>query len=1185
MKNVTVDGGGSLFVFHGDIMILAAIHSENVTFTNFEQDFYSPSIVDVTVVEKGDGYCVLHVPECYSYSIDGAGISWASDKSPVTGKPYFTGRNMMINQCLDTNTGRARRDGPNPFANVRRIEDLGNRRIRITYTEGNGASETGYCHQMRYFTERYTAGMLFWESRNTALTNARIGFLHGFGVVSQYTENVTFDNLQFVPRPGSGRTSTSFADFLQMSGVRGRVKVNNCVFDGPQDDVINVHAHYMEVTAVEGSTCTVVSEHHEAHGFPKYYAGDEVEFLSESTGQPLGRATVREVTGPLDDSEESRKTIRLAFDRPVPEVEAGKCIIENVTYTPEVEITNNRMKHVPTRGILCSTRRRVVIENNLFDGMNMAAILVAGEPANSYRESGAVHDLTVRRNVFNCPYDAAIRISPALPESPASRGLYFHRNISIEDNVFNISPAILLLYARDTDGLRFRNNAVNIYRLDSAAAGGATVSVARLFDTDRCGNVAVRDNSYGEGFVDLPAAETERVTSAALPEQSMAKKVDYQVNRATGAITRLFIQNDARNMNWIMETDGSQYEWIDDSYGWGLGFLSIIDGQDTLFRKWEKPSGRDSAAVTYMLDDIAVSVVRRHEGADLTEEYRFANTGRRTLRIAGAGIYTPFNDNYPDANLCYRARTNVHIWNGANAAYVNATHMSGQAPHLGLTVTEGSIRDYEIRERDVKKGSSNTRGVIVLNPEDMTLRPGESRSLAWRIFAHGGRNDFVVKALERGSVIARSDRYVYTTGDTANVTFESRDRLKNPRVMLDGRKIPVVRKGSRYTASVPVSRTGEIRVEFVYGERRTFAVLLGISGEMNLLRKRAEFIVNHQQLNDAGDRRDGAYMVYDNETDRIFLNDRHYRDDWDEGAERLGMGVFLALLCRQSRDVRIEPSLLKYAQFVRGQLQDDDYTTYSTVDHKHRVRGYNYPWVAHFYFRMFQLTDDRSFLTDGYRTLRAMFRRFGHGFYAIDIPVHLACTMLQNSGMTAEADTLLNDFRSIGDIYVKNGVAYPRHEVNYEQSIVAPSIMTLLQLYLITKENKYLDAAVVQMPLLDAFAGSQPSYRLHDIAIRHWDGYWFGKRETWGDTMPHYWSVLSALAYYWYAQCTGDDSYRQRAVNIVRNNLCLFFEDGRASCAYIAPARVNGVTAQFYDPYANDQDWAAAYYLIINQAQ
>ena len=30
------------------------------------------------------------------------------------------------------------------------------------------------------------------------------------------------------------------------------------------------------------------------------------------------------------------------------------------------------------------------------------------------------------------------------------------------------------------------------------------------------------------------------------------------------------------------------------------------------------------------------------------------------------------------------------------------------------------------------------------------------------------------------------------------------------------------------------------------------------------------------------------------------------------------------------------------------------------------------------------------------------------------------------------------------------------------------------------------------------------------------------------------------------------------------------------------PYKINGIKAQFYDPYANDQDWALVYYLLVN---
>ena len=122
---------------------------------------------------------------------------------------------------------------------------------------------------------------------------------------------------------------------------------------------------------------------------------------------------------------------------------------------------------------------------------------------------------------------------------------------------------------------------------------------------------------------------------------------------------------------------------------------------------------------------------------------------------------------------------------------------------------------------------------------------------------------------------------------------------------------------------------------------------------------------------------------------------------------------------------------------------------------------------------------------------------------------------------------------------------YPESEVAYEQSIVAPAVSCLLQAYEGTGEEKYLDGAKQQLEVLSLFNGRQPDYHLYENAIRHWDGYWFGKYRRYGDTFPHYWSVLTGVEYLRYERLTGDKSYRARAEASLRGCLNLFFEDVR----------------------------------------
>ena len=129
-------------------------------------------------------------------------------------------------------------------------------------------------------------------------------------------------------------------------------------------------------------------------------------------------------------------------------------VVENVTWTPEVNIVGNRFSRIPTRGVLLSTRRKSIIENNTFYGMQMSAILVADD-AMSWFESGPVHNLTIRRNTF---IDCGGPIINIAPEYRKFDG-HVHRNIVIEENVFESdNPSVAAVYARGVDGIVIRNN-------------------------------------------------------------------------------------------------------------------------------------------------------------------------------------------------------------------------------------------------------------------------------------------------------------------------------------------------------------------------------------------------------------------------------------------------------------------------------------------------------------------------------------------------------------------------------------------------------------------------------------------------------------------------------------------------------------------------------------------------------
>lgn len=173
--------------------------------------------------------------------------------------------------------------------------------------------------------------------------------------------------------------------------------------------------------------------------------------------------------------------------------------------------------------------------------------------------------------------------------------------------------------------------------------------------------------------------------SLAVASGAGAQSVNYTVNPSTGAISELLIENDPTGMNWLLSVDGSQYENIGEDYGWGLGYVSI----DGVKHWWNKPASGNSHA--YMAGDVLVSVERQSIGGDLREVYTFTNVGRRDVRMSDIGIFTPFNDNYPNSAECVNRRCHAHIWDGGDCAFVSAVRMGGFGPHLGLVVTEAAL--------------------------------------------------------------------------------------------------------------------------------------------------------------------------------------------------------------------------------------------------------------------------------------------------------------------------------------------------------------------------------------------------------------------------------------------------------------------------------------------------------------
>lgn len=441
LKNITIDGCGSTLQMNGEMTSFVLDRCEGIILKNLNIDYKHPTQTEVEVLEEGKDYLIVQVHPTSQYRIVDEQLEWYGD-----GWSFKNG----IAQLYDRASNMTWRSW-SPMENLIRAVEL---RPNVLYLQYKEKTQVGLhiVFQMRDSFRDEVSGFVN-RSKNVQLENLNFYYLGNFGVVCQYSENVTFDRCNFAPRPDSGRTNAGFADFIQVSGCRGMIDIRNSRFSGAHDDPINIHGTHLRVTEfLSPNRLKVRFMHDQTFGFEAFFKGDDIELVDPLSLLAVEKAKVKEA------KLVTPREMELTLSGPLsPEVIQRKdLVVENVLWTPEVRITNNYFERIPTRGILITTRRKSLIEGNTFYGMQMSGILVADDGLSWY-ESGPVHDLTIRRNTFfNCG-EPVINIDP---ENREYKGAV-HKNITIEENYFYMRKnSSSVIRAKAVDGLVIRHNLI-----------------------------------------------------------------------------------------------------------------------------------------------------------------------------------------------------------------------------------------------------------------------------------------------------------------------------------------------------------------------------------------------------------------------------------------------------------------------------------------------------------------------------------------------------------------------------------------------------------------------------------------------------------------------------------------------------------------------------------------------------
>ncbi|MFD6698243.1 MULTISPECIES: hypothetical protein [unclassified Microbacterium] len=470
VHDLEVVGQGARLALHGHQTALAIVDSTRVRLDGLTVDWAVPTVIDVTVADAGvdaeGAWRLLTVPAATLFEVEGADVVWLSERSPFTGERYWSGRNALAYaQRLDPSTGRVER-GPCPlFDDVTEVTRIDEHTIRIRHSSTGPPDDRDTVYQLREIVRDHP-GMLVLDSSDVELRRMCIHYLHGFGLVAQTGENLLLDTVAFRAPEDSGRVTAGFADFVQCSGMRGRIEIRGCTFDGPHDDPINVHGTYLAVAAVEGShRLTLEYRHDQTAGFAPFSVGDGIELVDRGTLQPVHLGTIAGiVSGPSGrDTVSACAPIVVDVANALPDdvvaaAARGELAVENTTRTPEVTISDCAFVRSPTRAILVTTRRQVRIERCRFETITMACIQIAAD-ARDWWESGPVRDVTIADNRFLGVTAGVLEVAPGTYEGAPPA----HGTIRLERNEIE-ADGPLLGEIRGVESLVLRGNRVHRLR-------------------------------------------------------------------------------------------------------------------------------------------------------------------------------------------------------------------------------------------------------------------------------------------------------------------------------------------------------------------------------------------------------------------------------------------------------------------------------------------------------------------------------------------------------------------------------------------------------------------------------------------------------------------------------------------------------------------------------------------------
>ena len=491
MRNVTIEGNGSDFMFHGSMVPFAVKESSNVTIKGVSVDYDYPWTFEGTVLSSDPAsrsFTVKVFPDT-KYRIEGdrlffGGYDWEYPMGesilfdPKTHRPFF-------DTCAYDHGYWSGEMG---------ARDLGDGVVEFTRLSARDVPPVGSVWDDKGPTglNRRFPAMAVLSSKNINIENVHIYRSGGMGLIAEYSENISVKGFSTAAHEGSPRMVTTSADATHFVSCNGKITIENSLFESMLDDAANIHGIYMLVDSVLSSnTLRAHFGHFQQVGDQFADEGDVISFVDKSNLRPVGSGRIRSI----DKSDLKAYIIETDFDLGGV-ADPTNIALENISRGADVTIRNCTVRYNRARSLLLSTYGDVLVEDCDF-ASQMSGICVSGD-ANFWYESGRTKNIVIRNNKFtdlaigaNGP-QAILQIDPEIPTKTRGNNFHYHSSVTFTGNIVETFDS-QIIYARSVGTLDISDNIF----IDSK-------SYAPLFpgqpviDVQFCGDVTIKGNDFSK---------------------------------------------------------------------------------------------------------------------------------------------------------------------------------------------------------------------------------------------------------------------------------------------------------------------------------------------------------------------------------------------------------------------------------------------------------------------------------------------------------------------------------------------------------------------------------------------------------------------------------------------------------------------------------------------------------------